>query len=134
MFGALDTSTSALVANRQRLEVISANMANRSTIEDADGNYSPFRRRLAILAQGDPSRGSDSGVHVKEIKLDQSPLRKSYEPGHPYADAEGYVEYPNIEPANELVNAVEVSRAYEANITAAEATKTMMRSALRLLA
>lgn len=134
MFGALDTSTSALVANRQRLEVISANMANRNTIEDADGNYSPFRRRLAILAPGDPKSGSKSGVHVKEIMLDDAPFQKRFEPGHPFADADGYVNYPNIEPANELINAVEVSRAYEANITAAEATKTMMRSAMRLLA
>jgi len=134
MFGALDTSTSALVANRQRLEVISANMANRNTLEDADGNYSPFRRRLAILAPGDPATGDKNGVHVKEIMLDDAPLQKRFEPGHPYADEQGYVSYPNIEPANELINAVEASRAYEANITAAEATKTMMRSAMRLLA
>jgi len=134
MFGSLDISTSALVANRQRLEVVAANMANRNTLEDADGNYSPFRRRLAILAQGDPTTGSGNGVHVKEIQLDPSPMRKVHDPGHPYADKDGYVEYPNIEPTNELINALEVSRAYEANITAAEATKTMLRSALRLMA
>jgi len=134
MFGSLDISTSALVANRQRLEVVAANMANRNTLEDADGNYSPFRRRLAILAQGDPTNGSSNGVHVKEIQLDPSPMRKVHDPGHPYADQDGYVEYPNIEPTNELINALEVSRAYEANITAAEATKTMLRSALRLMA
>jgi flagellar basal-body rod protein FlgC len=135
MFGALDTSTSALVANRQRMEIIAANMANINTTHDPDNNYAPFRRRLAILAAGDPATGNQNGVHVREIKLDYgSELRKVHDPGHPDADADGYVYYPNIEPANEMVNALEASRAYEANITAAEATKSMLQASLRMLA
>lgn len=133
MFGALDIATSGLTAQRTRMNVISANLANVDTTHDADGNYAPFRRRMAIFAPGDGQRG-DGGVHVREIRLDDAPFRKVYQPGHPDADADGYVNYPNINPVTEMVNMLEASRAYEANITAAEATKSMMNSALRLLA
>lgn len=134
MFGSLDISTSALVAQRQRLEVITANIANQHSIYDADGNYAPFRRRLAILASGDPTTGSEYGVHLADVRLDGSEFRKVYEPTHPEADADGYVYYPNIDPSMEMISALEASRAYEANIAAAEATKSMLQSALRLLA
>jgi flagellar basal-body rod protein FlgC len=134
MFGSLDISTSGLVAQRTRLEVISANLANKDAILDAKGNYAPFRRRIAVFSQGDPATGKNQGVHVSRIDKDPAPFRKAYEPGHPYADAQGYVSYPNVEPAIETINAMEAMRAYEANITAAEATKSMLSSSLRLLA
>lgn len=134
MFGSLDISTSALVAHRTRLEVASANMTGRFTVTDAQGNYAPFRRRMAILSSGDPATGKSDGVHVSEIALDQSDFRKVHEPGHKFADKDGYVNYPNIDPAIEMVNALEASRAYEANITAAEATKAMIQSSMRILA
>ncbi len=134
MFGALDISTSALVAQRQRLEVISDNIANQNSLYDEKGNYAPFRRRIALFASGDPKSGRPQGVHVRDIVQDPAPLRAVYEPDHPAADARGYVYYPNVDPAHEMVNALEAARAYEANVTAAEATKSMMQSALRLLA
>lgn len=134
MFGLLDISTSALVAQRTRLNVISANLANQNTLYDADGNYAPFHRRIPVFAVGDPATDSDRGVHVKEILFDRAPLRKVYDPGHPNADGAGYVAYPNIDPAIEMINALEAARIYEANITAAEATKNMMQTSLRLLA
>ncbi|MEE9404160.1 MAG: flagellar basal body rod protein FlgC [Algisphaera sp.] len=137
MFGALDTSTSALIAHRTRMDVISANLANANSIDDGHGNNVPFRRRLAILSPGESGSVAGrnrSGVHVREIELDPSNFRKAYEPDHPLADDAGYVSYPNIDPMTEQINALEVARAYEANIQAAEATKTMMQAALRLLA
>lgn len=134
MFGSLDISASALVAQRTRMEVIAANIANQSSILDGNGNYSPFRRRIAVFAPGDPSTGNEQGVYVKQIMLDASPFHKRHEPDSPHADADGYVDYPNINPAMEMVNALEASRAYEANITAAQATKAMIRSSLKLLA
>ncbi len=134
MFGALDISTSALVAQRTRMEVVSANMANRFTTMDAQGNYAPFRRRIAMFQTGDPSTGNAEGVHVREIIQDPSDFRKVYEPGHKFADSQGYVNYPNIDPAMEMVNGLEATRAYEANITAIEATKSMIQSSLRILA
>ena len=134
MFGSLDISTSALVAQRTRLNVIAANMANSNSIYDDQGNYAPFRRRIAVLAPGDPSTGNKDGVHVKQIMLDDSPFRKVFEPSNPNANADGYVDYPNISPVIEQINALEASRAYEANLAAAEATKSMMQASLRLIA
>lgn len=134
MFGSLDISASGMVAQRTRLDVIASNVANRNSIVDADGNINPFRRRMAIFAPGDPSSGKAQGVHVKEIMLDQSPFVMKYEPDSPFANQEGYVEYPNIDPMMEMVNAIDASRAYEANIAAAEAAKNMMQTSLRLLA
>lgn len=134
MFGSLDISTSALVAQRTRLQVISANMASKDAITDAQGNYAPYRRRVPVFATGDPATGSNQGVHVREIALDQSPLKAEYEPWSKFADDAGYVHYPNVDSSIEMVNALEASRAYEANITAAETTKSMLRNSLRLLA
>lgn len=133
MFGALDTSTSALVAQRTRMDVISANIANRGANFDVNGENNPFKRRIAILAPGDPSTGNPSGVHVKEILLDQQ-FQERYDPTNPAADQRGYIKTTNIDPMMEQVNAIEASRAYEANIAAAEATKSMIQTSLRLLA
>ncbi|MBB6430734.1 flagellar basal body rod protein FlgC [Algisphaera agarilytica] len=134
MFGALDTSTSALVANRIRMETVAANVANANSIEDANGENVPFRRRIAILSEGDAATGKAEGVHVRQIMHDPAPFMKKHLPKHPLADKDGYVKFPNINTINEQVNALEIARAYEANIQAAEATKAMMQSALRLLA
>ena len=134
MFGALDISTSGLIAQRTRLEAVDANVANANSIYDAKGKYAPYRRRIVELAPGDPATGNGAGVHVSAIKLDQSPFRRKYEPGHPNADSRGYVNYPNVNPEVETINSIEIIRAYEANIAAAEATKSVMQSTLRLLA
>jgi flagellar basal-body rod protein FlgC len=134
MFGVLDVSTSALIAQRTRLEVISANLANRFSLTDAQGNYAPYRRRVPIMAAGDPASGNQQGVHVQQIELDPSAFRNVYDPGHPYADKNGYVQYPNVDPTIEQIDALEASRAYEASITAAEATKAMISASLRILA
>jgi flagellar basal-body rod protein FlgC len=73
-------------------------------------------------------------VHVAAIQTDSSPLRPVLDPGSPFADADGYVYYPNVNPVIEQMNAMEAQRAYEANITAIEATKSMFSVAMRLLA
>ncbi|MEM1109900.1 MAG: flagellar basal body rod protein FlgC [Planctomycetota bacterium] len=135
MFGALETSTTGLVANRIRMETVAANVANANSIDDGNGNNVPFRRRVAILSQGTANNRDAAGVHVREIVHDPAPFVRRFEgKSHPLADDDGYVSYPNINPINEQVNAIEITRAYEANIQAAEVTKTMMRTAMRLLA
>ena len=143
MYGALDISVSGMVAQRTRLETIAANIANKDAILDPNGDPNAFRRRIAILRPGDPAAksasGRSSGVHVSEIMLDEAPFIKKYEPNSPYAQPEGhpdhgYVYYPNIDSATEQVNAVEAMRAYEANVVAAEATKTITAQALRMIA
>ncbi|MEM7577843.1 MAG: flagellar basal body rod protein FlgC [Planctomycetota bacterium] len=132
MFGSLDISASGLEAQRIRLNTVAANIANSHSVTQDGVTNSPFRRRIALLSEGNGQGGA--GVHVKEIALDQSPFRETYAPNHPLADQEtGILLRPNIESINEQVNAMEASRAYEANITAAEATKRMMANALTLL-
>ncbi len=143
MYGSLDISVSGMVAQRTRLDVIASNIANRDAILDAQGRLNPYRRRLAVFTPGDPTAkspaGKNLGVQVAAIAHDQAPFRKVYDPTNPYArpagspDA-GYVDYPNVDLATEGVNAIEAVRAYEANVAAAEASKSMVAQALRLLA
>ena len=134
MYGSLDVSTSALVAPRTRLNVIAANIASQKDLLNAAGEYDPYRRRFVVFGTGDPARGSPEGVHVASIEVDRSPLLPKLEPGSPYADADGYVYYPNVNSVIEQINAMEATRAYEANITAIEATKSMISVALQILA
>jgi flagellar basal-body rod protein FlgC len=134
MFGSLDISVSALVAQRTRLDAISANIAGMDAIVDERGENNPYKRRVPIFAVGDPSTGSATGVHVREI-LEQPAFREVYDPTHPLADVRtGTYLAPDISEAMEMVSALEASRAYEANITVVEASKSMMNTALRLLA
>lgn len=133
MFGALDISTSALVAQRHRMAAISQNMAMASSAVDPNADPDDFRRRIPVFSPGDPATGNPDGVHVKEILYDQSPFRMVLDKGHRFADADGYVRYTNVDSMMEMINAVEATRAYEANITMAEATKNMMQGNLRLL-
>jgi flagellar basal-body rod protein FlgC len=142
MYGALDISTSGMVAQRTRLDAIAANIANSRTVYDVNGEKVPYRRRVVHFAAGDPTgrtaTSRSMGVHVKEIELDQSPFNRRWDPSNPDAiksgPETGYVLEPNVNAVWEQINAVEAARAYEANIVAAEATKSMLGQALRLLA
>lgn len=142
MYGALDISTSGMIAQRTRMEVISANIANRDAILDSSGQVNPWRRRIAMFAPGDPSattpEGRKLGVHVKEIAVNDGPPRLRWDPDSPYAyrtgPNAGYVPSPDVDSTTEQINAMEALRAYEANVVAAEGTKQMMAQSLRLLA
>lgn len=142
MYGALDISTSGMTAQRSRMAAIAANIANRDTILDANGNVNPYRARHVHLAPGDPTARSASGkslgVHVARIELDQGEFNYRWDPSNPLAMKDGkwkgYVPAPNINPVIEQLNAMEAARAYEANVVAAETTKQMIGQSLRLLA
>ena len=134
MFEILDMGASGLEAQRARLDVIAQNITNGSTITNEKGENIPYRRKFAILAPGRAGDPSQPGVHVVAIRDDQAPFPKKLEPGNPLADKDGYVKYSNVEPTAEYVNALEVTRAYEANVTLMETSKAMINSDLRLLA
>jgi len=134
MFDSLDIPASALVAQRARMETIAGNVSSSDTPGNEKAGNPPYRRRFVVLAPGSAQDPQKPGVHIKSIGQDMSPFRKAYDPGHKDADADGYVQYPNIEPAIEMVNMMEASRAYEANITMMESMKAMITSTLRLLA
>jgi flagellar basal-body rod protein FlgC len=133
MFGALDISTSGLIAQRIQMDTIAGNIANMQTTRRADGQPGPYMRRVALMSSGDGQGGA--GVHVQGVVEDRmGKPRLVKDAGHPDADANGIVAYPNIDPSTEMVNAMVAVRAYEANLTAIEATKSMIASTLRVLA
>jgi flagellar basal-body rod protein FlgC len=133
MFGALDISTSGLIAQRVHLDIIAGNIANVQTTRRGDGQPGPYLRRVALLAAGDGKGGP--GVHVQKVVEDvKSKPRQVKDPGNPDADANGIVLYPNVEMSTEMIDALVAVRAYEANLTAVEATKSILASTLRILA
>jgi len=137
MIDTLDITSSALVAQRTRLNVIAGNIANAFTTAQEDGTVRPYRRRGVTFAPGAPA-GTGPGVHVAEIWEDPSEFELRYDPGHPHALREGpwagYVQYPNVNLTMEYVDAIEAARAYEANLALMSVTKTMTREALQLFA
>ncbi|TWU45950.1 Flagellar basal-body rod protein FlgC [Novipirellula aureliae] len=139
MLSSLDISTSALVAQRTRLNAISGNIANISSLTDEDGNPSAYRARQVVFQTDDSlSTTGASGVKVSEIKVDDSEPLYRYQPNHPLAIEEGkwkgYVAYPNIDLTTEMVDALETTRAYEANVGVMEISKNLGRETLSILA
>ena len=139
MMKALDISASALEAQRVRMEVVSQNLANAQTTRATkapDGSFLPYRRRETVFKAllGEALDGPRGGVRVDRIQEDKSDFRLEYSPHHPDADAQGTVKLPNVDILMEMVDLMEASRAYEANITAMDATKAMAASSLRILA
>lgn len=139
MYGVLSTSTSALTAYRTQLDVIAGNIAMKDVTRDAAGNSVPYRRRVALFAPGDPSRGRNApGVHVASIVEDPAPFGLRWDPNHVDAirkgQQKGYVRVSNVDYHTEMVNAMTAARAYEANVTVLEMTKRMAASTLRLIA
>lgn len=134
MYGLLDISASGMVAQRTRIDMATVNLANANSIIGPGEDNTPFRRRIAILATGDPRSGKPDGVHVQSIIQSDEAFTPKHMPSHPLADENGMVMTPAIDTTTELVNGMEASRAYEANVMAAEATKSLIASSLRLLA
>lgn len=137
MYGVLDLSTGGMIAQRTRLDAITSNILNKDTFLDATGKNNPYKRKVVQFAPGDPTAASPEaqrfGVHAAAItEVDSFTLR--WEPGNPYADENGYVKYPDVNSTFEQMNAYEAQRAYEANLVVAEATKSMIGQALRLIA
>ncbi len=135
MFKALDISTSGLVAQRQRMNTISGNIANVNTTVDPDGKASPYQRRyVTFMADKEKENSSKPAGVVYKVQVDNSAQpRMVHQPGHPQANENGYVAYPNINIIQEYVNAMVANRAYEANVSAIEMTKEMTNLGLRIL-
>ena len=129
MFDALDIGASGLTAQRMRLDIMAANIANVNTNMDAQGKNNPYRRRFAVLAPGQAGDASKPGVHVQTVKQDMSPFIPKWDD-----DKKQWIQTPNVDPTVEFVNSIEASRAYEANVTMMEVTKSMINASLRLLA
>lgn len=140
MISALDISTSALVAQRTRLNAVSGNIANISSLKDENGEANPYRSREVVFQTDEQSSGrpGPAGVKVSEIRTDDSDPLYRYQPDHPLAIEEGewkgYVAYPNIDLTTQMVDALETTRAYEANVGVMEISKNIGRETLTILA
>lgn len=157
---AFEISASALTAQRLRMDVIASNLANTNTTRDAEGKLKAYRRRSVVFSSilqeqmgGGPGsvdgkngqitlKGSatqesggftPTGVRVSEVVEDtKTPLKTIYDPSHPDANSEGYVQLPNISPINEMVDLIAATRAYEANVSSIQSAKSMGKSALEI--
>ena len=143
-FTSMDISASGLTAQRMRTDVITENIANATTTRTADGT--PYRRKYVLFAQSGNAApfsqylknadnaysGVAGGVRVTQIREDTSNFKLKYDPEHPDADADGYVRMPNVDIEREMVDFMEATRAYEANVTAINNFKAMANRALQI--
>lgn len=132
---ALDVNATGLTAQRKRVEVTSSNLANSQTTRTDEGG--PYRRKDVVFQTFKQSLGMmmDDGVdsvEVSDVVDDPRPFDRRYEPGHPDADAQGYVAYPNVDLMTEIANLVEGSRTYEANLSAIAVVKAMIARTLEI--
>lgn len=147
MFGSIDAAASGLTAERLRMDVISNNISNVNSTRTVDGG--PFKRRYVIfqpreaqegsfanMLAGEMNKGSKlragEGVRAVGIGVDDTVGKLVYDPGHPDANADGYVELPNVDIVTEMVDMITASRAYEANVTTINAAKSMAQQALNI--
>jgi len=140
LLSALSISASGMSAQRQRTELLVENLANSDTTRTPEGG--PYRRKDAVFTS-DPSAadfssmfesemGTGSGVRVSEVVIDTRDPEKRYLPGHPDADKDGYVAYPRMNPAEDMVDLLGASRGYQANVSAVSAVKDMIQRSLDL--
>ncbi len=145
LFDLFQISGSALTAERLRAEVVTSNMANAETTRTPEGG--PYRRRMVLFSaqpasqfrlllagsMGTEALAPTGGVRVNQVADDPAPPQRRYQPGHPDADASGYVDYPAINPVQEMVDLMGAERAYELNASAVQAAKQMIQQSLQIL-
>lgn len=147
LFQSMGITSSALSAQRLRMDVISSNMANVDTARGklVNGEWQPYTRKMVVMepnkssfasvlqsVKGNNAGDNLNGVKVSNIVEDDSPYRLVYDPSHPDANPEGYVQLPNVDPLREMVDLISTTRSYEANITVFNATKSMHVKALQI--
>ncbi len=141
-FDSVRISSTGLTAERTRMDIISKNIANINTTRTASGG--PYRRQMAIFKEQesnsfekilDAAKGlktSGNGVEVAAIVEDKSDFKREYNPSHPDSDEDGYVLLPNIDSITEMINLISANRAYDANVTVINGTKSMAMKALEI--
>jgi flagellar basal-body rod protein FlgC len=142
LFNLLSVSASGMAAQRERAAVITENLANAETTRTPEGG--PYRRKEVVFASAAQTPPFSSvfheylgpdvqGVQVTEVRVDGRDPEKRYLPGHPDADAQGYVAFPRVSPAEEMVDLMNTSRNYQANVSAMLAVRDMIHRSLDLL-
>ena len=148
LFSSLSVSASGMAAQRSRTDVVVENLANAETTRTPDGG--PYRRKDVVFRTVDAGSAFSSllskemdvfsrrnhlqtGVEVAETLIDQRQPERRYLPGHPDADPDGYVSFPNVNPAEEMVDLMSASRGFQANVSAMTAVKDMLNRSIDLL-
>jgi len=142
LFSALSISASGMAAQRKRAELLVENLANAETTRTPEGG--PYRRKDAVFEAQPVSSpfasifealagAGSSGVAVREVVVDTREPERRYIPGHPDADADGYVAFPRINPAEDMVDLMNALRSYQANVSAISAIKDMIQRSIDLL-
>jgi flagellar basal-body rod protein FlgC len=139
LFASLSVSASGMAAQRTRAALLVENIANSETTRTAEGG--PYRRKDAVFSTtpvgsefaSELESQLQTGVRVSSISVDQRDPEKQYAPGHPDADADGYVSTPRVNPAEDMVDLVTANRSYQANIAAMSAVKDMLQKSIDLL-
>jgi flagellar basal-body rod protein FlgC len=135
---AIEVGASGLSAQRKRLEVHVSNLVNANVTRPA--GTEPYRRKLVLFTTANPEASFGSalddavqGVEIAKVVIDQSEPRKQFEPNNPYADKDGNVYYPNVDPMAEMVDVLSATRSYEANLQAVNMAKDMQQKTLEIL-
>lgn len=146
IFHGMNISASALTAQRLRMDVVSSNIANSESTRariNENGEWEPYRRKMVSLESGGTdfrshlsaarnSGGQSAGVRASVITEDQAPFKMVFNPAHPEANEAGFVQMPNVDPLQEMVDLMSATRSYEANITTLNASKAMLMKALEI--
>ena len=142
IFTALNISASGLTAQRFRMDIISENIANKDITRTADGGA--YRRKYVTFQEREPESFRDvfssqmenfsvgRGVRATSVGIDQSPMKMMFDPGHPDANADGYVELPNVDIEREMIDMMSASQSYNANVTAINIAKQVAMKALEI--
>lgn len=130
VFGGIRISASALSAERFRMDIISSNIANMRTTRTEDGGA--YVRKIAVFEENFDKKLGNLGVKAVEIKDDKSDMKYEYDPTHPDADENGYVQYPNVDILVEKADLMTAQRAYESNVDTLNAQKNMISKALEI--
>lgn len=140
IYKTMDVVSSALTAERRRLNAVASNVANANSLKAADGN-GPYKRKDVVLESANQSEFSQSlgevdsefvEVKVAEVVEDPNPPRAVYQPDHPMADDKGYIYMPNINPVEEMANMISAERAFQQNVNVFQTTKDMALKALEI--
>jgi flagellar basal-body rod protein FlgC len=142
LFGLLQISGSALLAERERAEIAASNLANAETTRTVEGG--PYRRQEVVFEARHPfptgfaaTLAGFTDIHTKDVEVadvvqdNSAPVRR-YDPGHPDADSTGYVNFPDVNPVEESVNLTEAARSYQFNVSAIQTTKAMIQAAISI--
>ena len=130
LFNVFEISGGALTAQSHRLNTVASNLANADSATGPDGT--PYRAKQVIFSAVPLAGAEGNGVRVSGVIEDQSPLKKIYDPKHPMADAQGYINMPNVNVVDEMVNMISASRSYQNNVEVMNTAKTLLLKTLQL--